>query len=151
MSLYAEEGANIRGILEAKIDSILKDDGDKPMIRRFASFGRLLKELSPTMDGEERKNINVLYMIINAIHQVHYNFIMAASTARAQATGNPENEKEIDEQIKKFENEVTVLSETFLTNLKEVLSTAGSDERATTLFENTLNDLVEDVLHPFTV
>jgi len=151
MSLYSNEGASIRAILEAKIDNVLESDVDEDMIRRFVSFVRLLKEISSTRTGEERKDLNVLYMISSSIYSVYFTALISLDSAMEKEKDSPEDLESIDEYSEKLINAFNLLSDTFLTNLKEVISESGSKDRATELFENTYNSLVENVLHKFTM
>lgn len=151
MSLYAEEGATIRGILKAKIENILESDVDRDMIHLFVPFVRLLKEISPTRTGEERKDLNVLYLTASSIYSLYYSFMIAVDTSREQSSEDSENLELIDESVQNFTNAMNEVSETFLTNLKYVISTVGNKDRATELFENTYDSLVEDVLSKFTM
>lgn len=150
MSLY-DEGSTIRPILEAKIENILESEVDQDMINRLVPLLKLLKEISPIMEGEERKDLNVLNMTVTTIYSSYYSFMTSINRTRAQSIQNPKNVELIDEQIKKFVDALNVVSETFLNALKEVISTAGSKERATELFENTYDSLVEDVLNKYTM
>lgn len=150
MSLYEEE-STIRPILDAKIKNILESDTDQDMINRLMPLIRLLKEIAPTVEDEERKDLNVLNMTATAIYSSYYAYMTSMNTTRAQSIQNPKNVEIIDKQIKKFVNAINGLSESFLNSLEEVISKAGSKDRATELFENTFDSLAENVLNKFTM
>lgn len=150
MSLY-EEGSTIRPILKKKIEILLEGDTDLDMVNRLIPLLRLLKEISPTMEGEERKDLNILNMTVTTIYSNYYSFMTSIGRTRAQSIQNSENLELIDKQVKKFVTAINGVSETFLISLKEVISTAGSKDRAAELFENTYDSLVENVLNKFTM
>jgi len=151
MSFYEEEGANIRAILDAKIENVFESEVDRDMILRFIPFVRLLKEISTTLTGEEGKELNVLYMTASSIYSVYYAFMISTSAGRQQSKDNPENLKSIDEFAKKFLDAMNEISKTFLTKLKEIISTDGSKDLATELYENTYDSIVKKVLHKYTM
>jgi len=151
MSLYAYQGADIRNILKAKIENILESDTDQDMINRLVQLINLLKAISSTREGEERKDLNVLYVTVSSIYSFYYSYMTALNRRISQSVQNEENFKLFNEPRKKFLNAMNEVAEAFLINLKEVISTAGIKNSATELFENTYDSLVEDVLNKYTM
>lgn len=151
MSLYAEEGSTIRTILETKIENILEGDTELDMVTRLIPLIRLIQGISSTREGKERKDLNVLTVTVTSIYASYYSFMISTNSARAQSIRDSENLKKISDNTEKFVKAINEVSKTFLTALKEIISTAGSKGRATELFENTYDRLVEDVLNKFTM
>lgn len=151
MSLYAEEGASIRNILEAKIENIFESDTDQDMINRLVPFMNLLKEISPTLEGEKSKDFNILYVTASSIYAFYYSYMTALNRMIAQTVQTPENIEIFNKPRKKFLNAINEVAKTFLTNLKEVISIDGDKDRATELFENTYDSLVKDVVNKYTM
>lgn len=151
MSLYAYQGDDIRNILKAKIENILESDTDQDMINRLVQLINLLKAISSTREGEERKDLNVLYVTVSSIYSFYYSYMTAINRRIAQTVQTTENIEIFNEPRKKFLNAINKVAKNFLTSLKEVISTAGSKDRANKLFENTYDSLVEDVLNKYTM
>lgn len=150
MSLY-EEGSTVRPILKTKIENILKSEVYEDMVNRLVPLIKFLQTISPTMEGEERKDLNVLNMTVSTIYSQYYAYMTSVNRTRAQLIQNTEAVESIDEKVKQFLNAMNKVSGTFLTKLKHLISTTRSKDRATELFENTYNSLVEDVLNKYTM
>lgn len=151
MSLYGEEGSIIRGLLSAKIDQILLryDDEEEIFVSRFVSLGELARNISPTRDEEEEKDLNFLYMIVVAIHSLWYSMYSRMAGIRAEATTDAETLDKMSKDIEYINNTTTEICKTFLEDLKLAMTDRGDKKIAIRAYENVYNAMVKDVLNKF--
>lgn len=151
MSLYGEEGVIIRGLLSAKIDQILSfyDDEEEMFVSRFASLGELARNISPTRDEGEEKDLNFLYMIVIAIHSLWYSVYSKMSITRAEVPLDAEALEKITKDIGYINNTTAEICKTFLEDFKLALTDRGDKNMAIRAYENIYNAIVKDVLNKY--